>query len=922
MPKRKNSIEIVINARDNASKVFGAVAGNLQSMGNVALGVATTAIAGATAGMVGLGVQATDTFGKFETSMNEVFTLLPGISRDAMSQMEGQVLGFNKEFGRLSGETVPALYQALSAGVPPNNVFEFLETANQAARGGVTDLTTAVDGISSVINAYGDETISATQASDLMFTAVRLGKTNFEQLSSSLYNVVPQAASLGVAFEDVTAAIATVTAQGVPTSVATTQMRQAFVELGDAGSQVSKIFADAAGMSFKDFIASGHSTADAMAILETAADEAGVGVNELFGSVEAGAAALALTGANMESFIANTEEMKNSTGATKTAFNQMNQGITLAFERLKSNWESTLIALGSLVAPLVSPIIDTISGIVGKIGDAFSSVAFIFDRSNSNSIFAKLEAGIPLFNVLQGAVGRVLTTLGFGSAAIEPVARVIAAIGVAVSDFIGNVSRGQDVISALIISFADLVGLTTGMSAGETWAIIDNLEMLRDSIMQILDPLITWFQENVKLQDVLMAIGVVVASVIIPAIVGLVAAIAPVIGVFGLLVAGIAIFRNAWESDWNGIRTIFTGIWENHIKPAIDGFIEWFQSFDLSQASGITGLFEIIGQAAIIAGAALGEFIAWFIEGIPSAVEAFNQLSFIIVWALNEAYTTLVGWGSQVQTIFQLVLDWISTNWDTAWETFTTFFGDLWTKVEMGFNLFKAGVSAAFQTVIDFLSTTWDTAWTTFTSTLSGIWGIVQGGFELFKTGVENIINGIITVVNTLIELITGIPTKAQEAASAAKDAISGATQSAAGGYQVAGRGIAEIASGRHSAGDVLGAFGHALGLRQFGGHVTAGNPYIVGERRPEVFVPNRSGSIAPSLSSFASVLSRLAQDRSAARRQSPMPVQRPQPQNTGQTGAPAQITFIFERGVSDDEAKESIYKLKREMQSRGMNIT
>ncbi|CDX49232.1 hypothetical protein MPL1032_10270 [Mesorhizobium plurifarium] len=39
-----------------------------------------------------------------------------------------------------------------------------------------------------------------------------------------------------------------------------------------------------------------------------------------------------------------------------------------------------------------------------------------------------------------------------------------------------------------------------------------------------------------------------------------------------------------------------------------------------------------------------------------------------------------------------------------------------------------------------------------------------------------------------------------------------------------------------------------ALGLRANGGPVQAGKPYIVGEKRPELFVPNQSGTILPSV--------------------------------------------------------------------------
>jgi hypothetical protein len=38
------------------------------------------------------------------------------------------------------------------------------------------------------------------------------------------------------------------------------------------------------------------------------------------------------------------------------------------------------------------------------------------------------------------------------------------------------------------------------------------------------------------------------------------------------------------------------------------------------------------------------------------------------------------------------------------------------------------------------------------------------------------------------------------------------------------------------------------IGLREHGGRVQRGNPYIVGEKRPELFVPNQSGKIIPKV--------------------------------------------------------------------------
>ena len=77
----------------------------------------------------------------------------------------------------LPDKAIPALYSALSAGVPKANEFEFMEVAQKAAKGGVTELEVAVDGISSVMPAYGDQVSGATEVSALMMVAVREGKT-------------------------------------------------------------------------------------------------------------------------------------------------------------------------------------------------------------------------------------------------------------------------------------------------------------------------------------------------------------------------------------------------------------------------------------------------------------------------------------------------------------------------------------------------------------------------------------------------------------------------------------------------------------------------------------------------------------------------------------------------------------------------
>ena len=186
--------------------------------------------AGATA-LAGIGIAGVKMAVDVEKGLREVQTLLPGLSEQGFNKLRADVFDLSKEVGIATNEIIPALYQAISAGVPQDNVMEFMRVASDAAIGGVTELQTAVDGITSAVNVYGRETLNAQEASDLMFNAVKLGKTTFEELSSSLSNVLPVAKSAGVDFETVTAALASMTAAGVPTAQATTQLRAAISAL-------------------------------------------------------------------------------------------------------------------------------------------------------------------------------------------------------------------------------------------------------------------------------------------------------------------------------------------------------------------------------------------------------------------------------------------------------------------------------------------------------------------------------------------------------------------------------------------------------------------------------------------------------------------------------------------------------------------
>jgi len=154
--------------------------------------------------------------------------------------------------------------------------------------------------LTSVTNAYGAEAISATEIADIMFTTVKEGKTTFEELSARLFQAVPVAAKIGLEFQNVAAMAAQITLAGVPMRIAMTQIRSLLNEVAFEGKELNKVFQEASGMTFPEFIESGGDAGDIIEILQGAADKAGISIAELTANLEAQGALLNLSGVALE----------------------------------------------------------------------------------------------------------------------------------------------------------------------------------------------------------------------------------------------------------------------------------------------------------------------------------------------------------------------------------------------------------------------------------------------------------------------------------------------------------------------------------------------------------------------------------------------------------------------------------------------
>ena len=684
----------VEQAQAEMAKLSGAV-GNTQSKISqhaklIAASVGTAAI--------GIGVASTMAFVDFEKSMNEVFTLIPGTSQKAMDGMTNDVKNFSKEFGVLPDKVVPALYQSLSAGIPQGNVFEFLETAQKAAKGGVTDLTTAVNGISSVMNAYGADTLSATQASDLMFTAVRMGKTTFEEMSAALFQVTPTAAALGVKFGDVTAALASMTAQGVPTSVATTQLRQLFVELSKEGTKTSDVFEKVAGKSFKEFVASGGNTQKALQLLEQYAGKTKVGVNDLFGSVEAGSAALALTGKGTATFSKNLEEMGKSAGATEGAFDQMNKGLGPLIDKVKAFGSVLLLDIGGKIAPIIIEIAGSFQALFAafKAGDGditSSGLAGTFERiglvaREAFDIAARaiqlvkdnLDIVIPIVASLTTAFVLYKTTLyavetatkiataaqsAYNAAlAANPIGLLVIAIALVIAAAIILWNKWDQVMNWIKDhpAYALIIGTLAGPMVWTIFAVVGAGKFLQanwETIWNAIQGAVQWAWSYI--QPIWNAISTFVTGTLVPVLTSL---------------------GNKAVEIWNVIKNAIGFAWNNVIKPVFDFLVFYVSNI-------LIPIFEIWWGV-----------VSTILTYIGAKIQRVWTDIIQPVWGFLSAYITniLVPYfqllWNIVQIVFSAIGDYISWAWNTI--------------ISPAFEKIKSGIAAVwgfFQTAKDIIST-------------------------------------------------------------------------------------------------------------------------------------------------------------------------------------------------------------------------
>lgn len=314
--------------------------------------------------LAGAGVQALRSAKSFDKSMTQIKSLV-GVASDEVDRMAESVKDLAKDTGISANEAGDALFFITSAGLRGSEALQVLEASMKAAKVGLGETKTVADLATSALNAYGSANLSATEATDVMVTAVREGKLEASELAQSMGRVLPLASAMGVEFHEVGAAFAALSRTGTNAAEASTQVRGILASLLKPTKQAEEALTEM-GLSSKE-LRTQLKEEGLLATLERLKkefegnDEAAA---QVFGNVRALSGVLDLMGANADGTRQIFDALTKSIGATGQAFKIDAESSASEFDKALARLTTSLLEIGEVVLPLVASGLELVANTV------------------------------------------------------------------------------------------------------------------------------------------------------------------------------------------------------------------------------------------------------------------------------------------------------------------------------------------------------------------------------------------------------------------------------------------------------------------------------------------------------------------------------------------------------------------------------
>lgn len=691
-----------------AQKEFGSVGAQqiaqvgqeLQKVGSKVedVGKKFSVISGVTGAVLGGSVMLAS---NFQDAMAKVDTIAD-TSAVSLDDLSAQILDLSNQTGISANDIADATYNAISAGQSTADAVNFVSNATSLAEAGFTDTASAIDVLTTIMNAYGLEADKVGSVSDMLINTQNKGKTTVAELSASMGKIIPTAKSMGVGLDQITAGYAIMTAKGIATAESTTYMNSMLNELGKSSTKVGQALKEETGKSFQELIGEGKSIGDVLQIVKNHADKSGVAFNELWGSAEAGKAGLTLLSDGAESFNAMAKDMIASTGATSEAMEKLDtpsKKAKVAINELKNAG----ITLGQTALSALAPLIEKVSNGVEKLTTWFSNLspgvqqitlivlALVTALGPALIIIGKLISAVGTIMTLAPKITAAITAVKGGLASLwatmtaNPIGIIIALIAALVAGLIyayNHCETFRNIVNSAFENVKEVVGNVVNALVGFFTETIPNaIQSLKDKITPILEGIKTVFE------TIWNAIATVVSTVV------------EVIKT--ILLVGFTLIMNLIVPIINAFLTLFQTVW-NGIKDAITAVIDFIK---------------------------------------PYVINAWNAISGVISTVLNAIR-------SVISTVWNAISSVTSTVWNAIKNSISTAIKAVSSVITTVVNTIRNTITSAWNGIKAVTTTVWNGIKSAIINPIQSAWDTVRGVINTIRNAVKNIFSGIVPRLN------------------------------------------------------------------------------------------------------------------------------------------------------------------------------
>lgn len=409
-------------------RVDGAVARTEGSVGSAMMGVSSSLdLFSRSIGALSALEPAAQAASDFGTQVGQIRTLIDETAFSTLAVTDA-TMSLADAYAVDAIKGAGSLYETISAGVmDAGEATKLLGVASKFAVGGNAELAQGIDVLTSATNTYGIANLSAQQASDALFVAIAAGKTTARELADGLGNVAPTANAMGVSFDELTAAIAAMTVQGIKTPQAITAMNAMLANVAKPTSDAAKE-AKRLGIEFNTTALKSMGLSRFLGQLSGNAKVNDNTFANLFGSIDGIKGALALTANDGGKFVEVLKQMEGKTNATDKAFKIMEQTSGFQAKRFDALKTNALVFIGQGLEPLKAGVLSVASSILS----AFTKIPTPIRDAMVRFVSIAIAIGAVAGAVLSAKVAITSSLAAAGTSAagiVSALAPVLIAIG-------------------------------------------------------------------------------------------------------------------------------------------------------------------------------------------------------------------------------------------------------------------------------------------------------------------------------------------------------------------------------------------------------------------------------------------------------------------------------------------------------------